>query len=90
VFDPPAPISEPTFTRQLLSQGIQLDLKSRLLVSNAQFYLNGEPVVLPQSDHPILLRLADHRCLSAADLDKASAECIGFMYERFLAGYLMF
>jgi 50S ribosomal protein L16 3-hydroxylase len=90
VFDPPAPISEPTFTRQLLSQGIQLDLKSQLLVSNAQFYLNGEPVVLPQSDHPILLRLADHRCLSAADLDKASAECIGFMYERFLAGYLMF
>ena len=90
VFDPPAPISEPSFTRQLLSQGIQLDLKSQLLVSNAQFYLNGEPVVLPQSDHPILLRLADHRCLSAADLDKASAECIGFMYERFLAGYLMF
>ena len=90
VFDPPAPISERVFTQQLLSQGIQLDLKSQLLVSNAQFYLNGEQVVLPQSDHPILLMLADHRLLSAADLDKASAECIRFMYERFLAGYLMF
>jgi hypothetical protein len=45
---------------------------------------------LPQSDHPILLILADHRLLSAADLDKASVECIRFMYEQFLAGYLMF
>ena len=90
VFNPPAPISERAFTQQLFSKGIQLDFKSQLLVSNAQFYLNGEQIVLPQSDHSILLSLADHRHLSVADLDKASAECIRFIYERFLAGYLMF
>jgi 50S ribosomal protein L16 3-hydroxylase len=90
VFDPPAPMSERAFTQQLLTQGIQLDLKSQLLVSNAQFYLNGEQVVLPQSDYPILLTLADHRLLLGVDLDKVSPECIRFMYDSFLAGYLMF
>ena len=90
VFNPPTPISERAFTQQLFSKGIQLDFKSQLLVSNAQFYLNGEQIVLPQSDHSILLSLADHRHLSVADLDKASVECIRFIYERFLAGYLMF
>ena len=90
VFEQPEPISERAFTEQLLSRGIQLDLKSQLLVSNAQFYLNGEQITLPQSDYPILLTLADHRLLLAADLDNVSPECIRFMYDRFLAGYLMF
>ena len=90
VFEQPEPISERAFTEQLLSRGIQLDLKSQLLVSNAQFYLNGEQITLPQSDYPILLTLADHRLLLAADLDNISPECIRFMYDRFLAGYLMF
>ena len=90
VFDQSDPISEPAFTQQLLSQGIQLDLKSQLLVSNGQFYLNGEQILLPQSDYSIILKLADHRLLSGTDLDKVSPECIRFLHDSFLAGYLMF
>ncbi len=90
VFEQPEPISERAFTQELLSQGIQLDLKSQLLVSNGQFYLNSEQIVLPQSDYSIILKLADYRLLSGADLDKASPECIRFLHDSFLAGYLMF
>lgn len=90
VFEQPTPISERVFIQQLLSQGIQLDLKSQLLVSNGQFYLNGEQIFLPQSDYSIILKLADHRFLSGPDLDNVSPECIRFLHDSFLAGYLMF
>lgn len=89
VFDAPPHMSEQAFAKKLLSNGIQLDPKSQLLFSNQAFYLNGERIDFPQSDWGCVLKLADERALTAEDLKECSSELIGFMYDSFLAGYLM-
>jgi len=87
VFDVPEHMSEKAFAKKLLSTGIRLHLKSQLLFAHQNFYLNGERVDVPEEDKACLLRLADNRALTAADLENVSAQFISFMYDSFLAGY---
>ncbi len=63
------------FTRRALRYGIRLDLRSRMLFDEAQFYLNGTAVCsdvsLSRAQQQCLTRLANERRVDATLLDAA-------------------
>jgi 50S ribosomal protein L16 3-hydroxylase len=65
-FEPPArALSLARFAAQARRQGLELDLRSRLLFSGSMFYMNGEPVRPAAGTARVLRRLADARQLAA-------------------------
>lgn len=90
-FDAPAPISKQDFMKTCATSAIALDLRSQLLFSGPQFYLNGEPFVVPESLIHTMKALADTRILKTDEVDKtqhqALADCL---YPAYEAGYIHF
>ena len=69
-FDTPAKVSK----RPPKLQAVHLDRRSRMMYDTKHVYLNGDSWKVAGADARLLRRLADHRCLSAADLVAASAQ----------------
>ncbi len=86
VFDPPPPLNAAAFARKLQTQGLQLDLKSRMLFDCRNIFINGEAVAVAAGDAGALRKLADDRRLAAgAHVSRAVLAHLQRWYE---AGYL--
>ena len=69
-------------------EGLCLDPRSRMLYDTHHVFLNGESYRARGADAALMHRLADQRCLSAADLRKASASARALLADWFEAGWL--
>ncbi len=84
-FSPPAkPLSEKVFMARLTKHGFKPDVKSRLLFSGTQFFINGEDFGATGAERKALMQLADTRTLPPANYGNALA---GLFYECYLAGW---
>jgi 50S ribosomal protein L16 3-hydroxylase len=61
-------ISKAEFNKKLATKTLWLSLKSQLLFTNDQFYLNGEKLTVPAIMHDALKQLADNRHINTAVL----------------------
>jgi hypothetical protein len=71
----------------------ELSLKSKLLMANNSFYLNGEAVKFDDGSQNLLMKLADARFLSVQDISHASNLSDAFvvgMHDWYLAGFITF
>lgn len=87
-FDAPdCPLDFDDFAQQVAKVGVKLDLKSQLLFSGGQFYLNGECLefdeVLNESDAAFWQTLANKR---AAQGVLSDAACV-LLFEAYTAGF---
>ena len=57
-----------------LTQGVRLDRRSRMLYDDRHVFINGEAFRVAGRDATLMRRLADARCLSAADCAKLGAD----------------
>ena len=89
VFEAPRKISLATFCKQLSTKSLYLDLKSQMLFSHNQFYLNGEQLSVIAELSACMRDLADKRCVNTtalqANIYAALAEAL---FESYLAGYV--
>jgi 50S ribosomal protein L16 3-hydroxylase len=91
VFTPNKKISKAEFNKQLASKTLWLSLKSQLLFTNGQFYLNGEMLVAPAILHDLLKQLADHRHINSPALPANIHAAFGdAILDAYLAGYVCF
>jgi len=93
VFDAPKKITLQNFEKRMKGHGIQLSLKSKLLMANNSFYLNGEAVKFDDGSQNLLMKLADARVLSVQDISHASNLSDAFvvgMHDWYLAGFITF
>jgi 50S ribosomal protein L16 3-hydroxylase len=93
VFDAPKKITLQNFEKRMKGHGIQLSLKSKLLMANNSFYLNGEVVEFDDGSQNLLMKLADARVLSVQDISHASNLSDAFvvgMHDWYLAGFITF
>ncbi len=87
IFDPPDPaMSEKEFFKLAIQHGIMLDLKSQILFTHKQFFINGESFTVHAQIKPYLKKLADEREIM---LSLNTIQKIGFLlYEWYLNGYV--
>lgn len=90
VFAAPKAISEKTFEKKLMAEGIQLNFKSQLLFDKQHFYLNGEKLKMNVSAHPMLVKLADNKSLTAAELVGIDTDLLKLLHGWYLMAYLVF
>lgn len=89
VFEAPHKISLATFCKQLSTKSVYLDLKSQMLFSHNQFYLNGEQLAVTAELTACMQDLADKRCVNTAALQaNIHAALAEALFESYLAGYL--
>ncbi|SFP79923.1 50S ribosomal protein L16 3-hydroxylase [Nitrosomonas cryotolerans] len=84
---PSCPLVREVFIQRVKEMGVQLDLKSRMLISgNNLLFLNGEAYPIDSDAYPLLEKLADRQILPPCDtLDSA---VIHILYEWYLYGYI--
>lgn len=68
--------------------GLCLDPRSRMMYDTHHVFLNGESYRARGADAALMHRLADRRCLSAADLRKASESALALLADWHEAGWL--
>ena len=91
VFTPNRKISKAEFIKQLAAKTLHLDLKSQLLFTQNNFYLNGEKLNVPTTILNELKELADKRYLKIVALPiNIHAVAGDMLYESFLAGFVCF
>jgi 50S ribosomal protein L16 3-hydroxylase len=90
VFEPNKKISLKTFGQRLNAHTVHLDLASQMLFWQDTFYLNGEPLSVPNLLLTAMKSLADSRQLDCSTLEapqlSATAE---LLHPHYLAGYLI-
>jgi 50S ribosomal protein L16 3-hydroxylase len=70
-FDPPrSPLGAGAFRRETLRRGVRLDTRTQLLYDDRNVFINGEAMVWPVRAEAALKKLANRRCLSAAELQR--------------------
>ncbi len=73
----------------LAEQSLFLDLKSQLLFNQTNFYINGEPLIVPADIHEQVRELADKRYLETFKLNKKLRLTLAStLYSALMAGYL--
>jgi len=73
----------------LADQSLWLDLKSQLLFTDTHFYINGEPLVVPDDIKEQVRELADKRCLDTVNLNEQERLTLASTFHSALmAGYL--
>lgn len=73
----------------LADQSLWLDLKSQLLFTDTHFYINGEPLVVPDDIKEQVRELADKRCLDTINLNEQERLTLASTFHSALiAGYL--
>ncbi|MDI1309749.1 MAG: cupin domain-containing protein [Methylotenera sp.] len=88
MFEPNKKMSMRNFSEKLAKVGISLDLKSQMLFSADNFYLNGEASKWTGEPASILTKLADNRHLEASNIQ--DAPLLQQLYDWYIAGYLSF
>jgi 50S ribosomal protein L16 3-hydroxylase len=89
VFEPNRKLSKAEFTKQLATKTLHLNLKSQLLFTQNNFYLNGEKLHVPTTILNELKALADQRYLATISLQpNTHAALADVLYESFLAGFI--
>lgn len=84
-FEPPEPaLSAARFRDAVKKSGFRLDARTLLLMAEGRFYLNGEALDIPASEHAVLAQLADQRHLESTVLTTAATE---ILYEWYLDGF---
>ncbi len=91
VFEAPRKISLATLSQQLSTKSLYLDLKSQMLFSHNQFYLNGEQLTVTEELSACMRDLADKRCVNTAALQaNIHAALAEALFESYLAGFIDF
>ena len=91
VFEPNRKISKTEFIKQLSQKVLYLSLKSQLLFTQNNFYLNGERLVVSAEIVAIIKEFADKRFLKTTALTANIHEALGdALFESFLAGFISF
>ena len=91
VFEPNRKISKTEFIKRLSQKTLYLSLKSQLLFTQNNFYLNGERLVVSAEIVAIMKEFADKRFLEITALKANIHAAIGdAMFEYFLAGFISF
>ncbi len=91
VFEPNRKISQTEFTKKLAENTLHLSLKSQLLFTENNFYLNGEKLAAKNEVLQHLKTLADTRCLKSPALQANIHAALGdVLYEPYLAGFINF
>ena len=91
VFEPNKKISQAEFTKQLAAKTLLLSLKSQLLFTHNNFYLNGEKLVVSAEINEVIKHLADKKYLNITALQaNIHMACSDALYEAYLAGYICF
>ena len=91
VFTPNRKISKAEFTKQLAAKNLHLDLKSQLLFTQNNFYLNGEKLNAPTTILNEFIDLADKRKLNTPALPASIHAALGdALFENYLAGFVCF
>ena len=89
VFEASRKISLATFCNQLSTKSLYLDLKSQMLFSSNQFYLNGEQLTVTAELSACMRELADKRWINTAALQaNIHAALAEALFESYLAGYV--
>ncbi len=91
VFEPEKKISKVEFTKQITKKPLYLSLKSQMLFTNNQFYLNGDKLAVPMGMIKHIRDFADTRHLNTPALQANIRAALGdVLYESFLAGFICF
>ena len=89
VFDASARrLSRAKFQAALGKRGVRLALKSQMLFSGRQFFMNGEALSVPKVDVALYRLLADSRALPSSTLASLSPAGLDTLYEWYRAAYL--
>jgi 50S ribosomal protein L16 3-hydroxylase len=90
-FDAPAEISQAAFSKKLATKTLWLSLKSQLLFTQNNFYLNGEPLNVPAEITEIMKQFANKKFIETpALLPNIHAACGDALYDAYLAGFVCF
>jgi 50S ribosomal protein L16 3-hydroxylase len=91
VFTPAKKISKAEFSKRLATKTLWLSLKSQLLFTHDNFYLNGEKLVVPAEIDEAIKHLADKKYLNVTALQSHIHEiCSDTLYDAYSAGYICF
>jgi 50S ribosomal protein L16 3-hydroxylase len=91
VFESNRKISKETFTKQLATKTLWLSLKSQLLFTQNNFYLNGEPLNVPTELVEIMKQFANKKSIETPALGtNIHAACGEALYDAYLAGFVCF
>lgn len=91
VFEPNRKISKTEFIKRLSQKSLYLSLKSQLLFTQNNFYLNGERLVVSAEIVTIMQEFADKKFLGITALKANIHEDLGdALFEYFLAGFISF
>lgn len=86
VFTAPRRMTLDAFTERLKKQGVILDLKSQMLLSGNNVFINGESVEIDATFLPMMQDLAEQRTLPPL----AGSGAIELLHQWHQAGYLQF
>ena len=87
-FEPPlSPLSKDRFIQQIKKVGVQLDLKSRMLVIKNLFFINGDVHVASDSSFHILKTFAGDQKLSLCN--DVCEEISDLFYQWYRCGYIL-
>ncbi len=91
VFEPNRKISKVAFTAQLSQKTLYLSLKSQILFTKNQFYLNGEKLAVPAEIFEYIRDFSDKKVLRITGLQaNIHAACSDVLFEAYLAGFVCF
>ena len=91
VYEPNRKISKAEFIKQLAAKTLHLDLKSQLLFTQNNFYLNGEKLTVAAEIVTQMKELADKKVLDLTGLEANIHAALGnALFESFLAGFICF
>lgn len=87
-FDRPVqPLAPHLFLQSIKKNGVQLDLKSRMLSGSNKFFINGEIFEVGADAYKTLIKLADNQeLLPAFEMDKETGI---ILYQWYISGYII-
>jgi 50S ribosomal protein L16 3-hydroxylase len=91
LFTPSRKIAKAEFTKRLATKTLLLSLKSQLLFTCDNFYLNGEKLAVPAEINEVIKHFADKKYLNITALQANIHEaCSDALYDAYVAGYIYF
>ncbi|HET7061042.1 MAG TPA: cupin domain-containing protein [Nitrosospira sp.] len=85
---PSQPVNEQEFTLRAEQEGLELDLKSRMLWKGSNFFLNGEFCRAGNAAGTVLKALADH--LEIQPAEPLNEQVLPILYQWYLDGFVTF
>jgi 50S ribosomal protein L16 3-hydroxylase len=85
-FESPAkPMAPHIFQQQIEENGVQLNLKSKILSGNNKFFINGEIYKVSTTTYKALIKFADNQEFSPSNLDNETKK---ILYQWYIDGYV--